>query len=223
MNIDDILHASTGCSAIISAHGVRPTRFFKLRDLYKHPKSDDSHPYNVNFLATKRIIAAMQINKIDKLVRITGALVDKSPFLPFVYLFNLLLSKTIKWHEASEIAIRASGLDYTVIRPTEITETVNLGQEKSSPNDGVAPTKLVLLAGDSGKSAKLPGEISIDNVADLCVKSVLDERLQGACSKTTLIVNTEVSIHPCIRYIPLCKLYTPIYPIYPRSAKDPVL
>ena len=43
-----------------------------------------------------------------------------SAFNPFRVLFNGLLSFSSKWHEASEIAIRSSGFDYTIIRPTEI-------------------------------------------------------------------------------------------------------
>jgi nucleoside-diphosphate-sugar epimerase len=197
-NMNDILFASKDCSAIISTHGVRPTRLSQLQDLFRHPKLDDSHPYCVNFLGTKRILAAMQINKVDKLVRITGALVDKNEFLPFVYLFNLLLSKTIKWHEATEIAIRASGVDYTVIRPTGIREKVTLSKGKgNAPSDGMPEeTRLVLLPGDSGESAKTPGQISIDDLSDLCIKSITDPRLQGANSKATLIVSTELGKGP---------------------------
>jgi hypothetical protein len=72
-------------------------------------------------MGVKNLLAAMKINGVGKLVRITGSLVGKSPFLPFIFLFNILLSMTNKWHERSEIAIRESNIDYTVIRPTELS------------------------------------------------------------------------------------------------------
>ena len=61
----------------------------------------------------KRILAAMKINNINRLIRITGALTTKSAFSPFVFLFNLLGSFRVKWNELSEIDIRRSGVDYT--------------------------------------------------------------------------------------------------------------
>ena len=61
----------------------------------------------------KRILAAMTINKVSRLIRITGALTDKNAFSPFVFLFNLLGSFRIKWNELSEIDIRRNGVDYT--------------------------------------------------------------------------------------------------------------
>ena len=75
-----------------------------------------------NCLGTKKILAAMAINRVEKLVRITGALVNTNEFHPFVYLFNSFFSKSVKWHELTEQAIRASAVDYTVIRPTGIVK-----------------------------------------------------------------------------------------------------
>ena len=112
-NIDDVIAASKDCQSIIAVHGVKPPRISKFSDLWTNPKSDKDHPYNINYLGTKKVLAAMHINKINKLVRITGTLTDKNEFSFFVFLFNSLLSKTIKWHELSEIAIRNSGIDYT--------------------------------------------------------------------------------------------------------------
>ena len=120
-NLDSIIAASVDCSAIVDVHGMRPTRFSKISDLFNHPRNIPSHPYNVNYLGVKKILAAMEINKVSKIVRITGALVGKSAFIPIRILFNVLLSMTTRWHEASEMSIRNSGFDYTVLRPTELT------------------------------------------------------------------------------------------------------
>ena len=126
------MKASEDCHTIISTHGMKPPRRSKLGDLLRNPASDMDHPYNINFLGTKKILAAMQINNVKKLVRITGALVNTNEFHPFVFLFNSLLSNSVKWHEQSEQAIRASGIDYTVIRPTGIV------QELKSTNNEVS-------------------------------------------------------------------------------------
>lgn len=100
------------CSFVLPA-GPRPRRYFKISDLWTHPKHDINHPYSVNYLGIKRILAAMYMNKIPKLIRITGALTDRNPFSPFVMLFNLLGAFRIKWNHLSEIDIRKSGIDYT--------------------------------------------------------------------------------------------------------------
>ena len=75
----------------------------------------------------------MKENKVPKYIRITGATVGKNPFFsPFRVLFAILLSLSGKWHEASEIAIRDSGIDYTVLRPTGIkSEPSALAQNRS--------------------------------------------------------------------------------------------
>lgn len=181
-NMEDIMKATYNCTTIIDVHGPKPPRFSKLRDIFLHPKSDPTHPYNVQFLGIKRILSAMEVNKVKKLVRITGSLVDKNTFLPFVFLFNFLLSKTIKWHEMSEIAIRKSGVDYTVIRPPGIREHVKLSDDESSPRH------LRLVAGDGGKKLKSRGQISVNDLAELCVLAAEDERL----SKRTVLCAEEL-------------------------------
>ena len=125
-NLDSLIQASAGCSTVVDVHGMKPSRIGKITDLFNHPKNIPYHPYNVNYLGVKRILTAMETNKVKKIIRITGAFVDKSAFSPLRVLFNVLLSMTSAWHEASEIAIRNSGLDYTVIRPTEIVNTTSV-------------------------------------------------------------------------------------------------
>lgn len=130
-NLDSLITASADCSAVVDVHGMRPTRFSKITDLFTHPRDIPSHPYNINYLGVKKVLAAMEINKVSKIVRITGALVDKSAFIPVRILFNFLLSMTTRWHEASEICIRNSGFDYTVLRPTELVNEPRVVRENS--------------------------------------------------------------------------------------------
>lgn len=98
-DISSLVEATSGCDVVIDVHGMRPPRFTKIFDLFRHPKNDPTHPYNVNYLGTRRVLAAMKINNVKKLVRITGALTGKSPFRFPVWLFDILLSMSPKWHE----------------------------------------------------------------------------------------------------------------------------
>lgn len=185
-SMDDLLFASEGCDAIVSVQGVKPPRFSKLKDLFVHPKNDAGHPYNINYMGTKRILAAMHINRINRLVRITGSLVGKSPFFPFVAFFNILLSKTVKWHEMSEIAIRQANVDYTIIRPSEISsDAPNYLYNRSAENDG---RHTFMTSADNGSPYKTKNAISVEDVAELCTQSLFDDRLD----KATVICGTTI-------------------------------
>ena len=174
--MDCLLTASEGCETVISVHGVKPPRYSRITDLFIHPKRLGNHPYNVNYLGVQKILAAMEMNKCKKLIRITAVSVDKSAFYPFRVLFNLLLSFTAKWHEASEIAIRRSGIDYTVIRPTGIQEI---------PSASMNPRRsLILLPGDSPVKPPLPGRIPVEDIGELVIKSI------DNLSKTTVVCSS---------------------------------
>lgn len=176
ISMQDLLRATKDCDAVIDVHGCTPPRFSKITDLFKDPSKDVSHPYNVNYIAMIKLTTAMTINRVPKLVRITGSFVDKSPFKPFVTLFNLLLSQTVKWHEMGEICIRKSGIDYTVIRPPGIRDNLTVPE----------PHKLVLVPGDSVEDIQRPGQIAVRDLAALCVLAVDETRLSNA----TVVSNT---------------------------------
>lgn len=216
-DVSSIVKASEGCTvikhsytwnvcllihnilqAIIACHGVRPPRFSRIYDVVVHPRNFRNHPYSVNYIGIKNVLAAMKVNNVDKLVRITGSLCGKSCFLPFVALFNILLSVTAKWHERAEIAIRNSGVNYTVLRPPEISneESVRLQNNRS----------LVLLNGDSGERAPLPGRIPVDDLADICIKAVTDNRL----SRSSIIVSSQAGKGPTTWDLLLPKVIHPI-------------
>lgn len=175
-NVGDVIKSSEGCDAVISVHGMKPLRFSRLTDLFSNFKKDPIHPYNVNFIGVKNIIAAMEINRVRKLVRVTGGLVSLNPFYWAVALFNILLSQTVKWHEHAEIAIRKSGLDYTVIRPSEIIDRPPLASQADAKPTAKQPKSLFLTT-PGGARKKARNSISKFDVADLCVRAVNDPRL----------------------------------------------
>lgn len=203
-NTQDILKACGGCDAIIAVHGPKPIRFSRLTDLFRHPKNDPNHPYSLYFLGMKKILAAMELQRVPKLVRVTGALVGRSAFNPFVALFNIVLSGAVRWHEQGELAIRQSGVDYTVIRPPEIVDEPPLVQlmqnnqttvnelEISTVGSGssivsLPPQHLHLQSYEKNRAASKKSvrmSVSVADVADLCIAGVVDEKL----SRTTLLL-----------------------------------
>ena len=152
---------------------MKPPRLTKISDLWRHPSYDLSHPYNVNFIGTKNIVDACKLNNVRKVIRLTGALTGKPATLPFVILFNLLLSFSPKWHEKSEKYIRQSGLNYTCVRPTEL---------KNNGPASETNRNLILIQGDSDKRPPIPGMISINDVSDLCILSAIDPYSKFDCS-----------------------------------------
>ena len=182
-NMETLLNATQGCSTVVDVHGMRPLRFSKLTDFFCHPKGDPLHPYNVNYLGVEKILSAMSINKVNKIVRVTGSLVGKSAFLYQRVLFNVLLSFTGKWHEASEMAIRKSGLDYTVVRPTGLMEESSISLQKNR--------SLVLIPGDSKELPK-SRQIPIVDVADLIVLAATQSvDGQSRLSRSSVVCGTE--------------------------------
>ena len=147
-NVADIESIRQACrqasdvQSIICVHGVRPPRLSKLSDLLAagRPRDSDAasldpnHPATVNLQGTKNVLMVMQETGIPKLVRVTGALVGK-PNTFFSALFNLLLSFSNMYHELSEVAIRASGLDYTILRPTGIRDEPSCAEHNAEQAD----------------------------------------------------------------------------------------
>ncbi len=85
----------------------------------------------MNYIGIQNIIKAMKVNKVSKLIRITGAAVGKSPFNPFKFLFAVLLSMSTKWFEMSENYIRencSGDINYTVLRPTGLSTLPSASQ-----------------------------------------------------------------------------------------------
>lgn len=118
LDVDSLNMAMFDCSMAISVHGTtHPT---KLQSTFKI--TDKSHPYFVNYVATKNVVDACIKNNIPTFVRTTGLLAGYSQWNFFSMLFNAVFSNNIHWHRQSEKYIRESGVTYTIIRPGGIKE-----------------------------------------------------------------------------------------------------
>lgn len=190
-------------ASVISVHGTSPPRLSRLTDLSGAQVAEANHPATVNYQGVCNILAAMKEARVKRLVRVTGALAGK-PNKVFCALFNLLLSFTVKYHELSEMAIRASGVEYAVIRPTGIRDEPSAASQNAaldSPPDATKAedsatlskrsrrTGLVALPGDGRENVRLPGKISVADLAALCVAGA-----EGGASwppRSTLVVSTD--------------------------------
>jgi nucleoside-diphosphate-sugar epimerase len=83
-----------------------------------------------------------------------------------------------QWHERSELAIRRSGVNYTVLRPTEIVD-----QPPAKENN----RDLILIQGDSGERAPLPGSISINDIVDIIMLAIANKE---TLSQTSVIISS---------------------------------
>jgi putative NADH-flavin reductase len=109
---------------------------------------------------TANIVSAMKAVGMKRLVCISSFAVGESRqgfFANFVWLF---LRKALEEHEKQETIIKASGLDWTIIRPTQLTNTPKRGAYRTgkvSPGFGSA--------------------ISRADVADFALKTLTDGSL----------------------------------------------
>uniref|UniRef100_A0A7S1HA13 NAD(P)-binding domain-containing protein n=1 Tax=Hemiselmis andersenii TaxID=464988 RepID=A0A7S1HA13_HEMAN len=178
---ESLTEAVRGCRAVICTAAVKPMRFGKVSDLWSDPFSDPGHPANLNLRGIQNLISACEETSppVQKLVRVTGLSVGLSPWSPISILFSLVNSFANRWNREGELAIRASSMDYTVIRPAGI---------KDCPKASETGDKL-LLATDApeweGQRPPATTGISREDVADLVCASVDDKRL----SKATLRVS----------------------------------
>lgn len=199
LDVESLKVATSQVDSVVDVHGVKPPRFIKLGDLFRAPRENDStHPYNINYKGTRNLLEAMKMNKNKKLIRLTGALVGASAFKPFVALFNFLLSYSNKWHQLSEKLIRESGVDYTVVRPSEIADEPSAVAQTYPPlGEAVNARYLMAVPGDSEKRDPIPvpSKISKYDVADLCVEAVIKAQ-PGYLSKSTVICCSQAGDGP---------------------------
>jgi len=168
-----------GCASVVACVTNRPLRFSKVSDLWSDPLQDPTHPASLNYAGICNLIdASTESETVRKLVRVSGLSVGLSAWNPISILFSIVLAFANKWNREGEIAIRASGLDYTVIRPAGL---------KDCPPASVTGDKLLLAseAWGMGKSPPATTGISREDVADLAIISIEDARL----SNTTLRVS----------------------------------
>lgn len=138
----------TGCCACLAVHGAR--RSSKLADLWTDAEQDKTHSRWVNLEGVRNIIAAGKATNCTRIVRVTGK--GESPWSVFSILINGLGSFAKAYNYEGEALLRASDVDYTIVRPGVMKEQ--------------APSSLALA--DDGRDLKV-APVSYAAIADLCV------------------------------------------------------
>ena len=117
------------------------------------PSLDPTGPYQVDFQGTKNLVDAARSKDIEQFVFVSSLCV--SNFFHPLNLFWLILW----WKQQAEQYLRASGLNYTIVRP---------GGLKNEDN----PNPVVM----SGADTLFDGSIPRQKVAQVCVESLTNVR-----------------------------------------------
>ena len=126
---------------------------------------NDLKKTTVRTTGTINIINGMQKNNVKRLMVVTAMGVGSSWTTLSLFnrfFFATMLKSSRKDHEAQEIAVRESHLDWTIIRPSGLTDTPRTGVYKVGEN---------ILATTS--------KISRADIADLILKEIKHETLIG--------------------------------------------
>jgi len=150
-SVDDIAETLKGASALIIATGFIPGNPLKM----------NSEAHKVDNLGTIRLVDAAKKAGVQKVVMVSSILTngrnwgqEKSAGFVITNAFGNVLDEKI----IAENYLRASGLDYTIVRP---------GGLKAKP-----PTGELKISGEDTLNS---GEISRDLVADVCVACLTDK------------------------------------------------
>jgi uncharacterized protein YbjT (DUF2867 family) len=154
-NVDSLMQAIGDCTKIICATGARPSL-------------DPTGPYQVDYVGTKNLVDAAQAKDIQHFSIVTSLCVSK--FFHPLNLFWLILY----WKQQGENYLRASGLNYTIVRP---------GGLKNDEVSGI----LVMSKADT----LFEGSIPRQKVAEVCVESLSQP---GAVNKVIEIVCQSTAI-----------------------------
>ncbi len=156
------------CQACLALWGA--TRRSKVSDLWNSniADTDPSHAKQVNYQGVLNLIEACQTSECPRIVRITGKGEDPTGF--FSVLINSLGSMAKAWNYQGEQALRASSVDYTIIRPGIMSNDAPEGSTLKLVDDG----------GD------LPvARIRYSDIATLCI-DCLDYPNAARCTLTAM-------------------------------------
>jgi nucleoside-diphosphate-sugar epimerase len=163
-SVDQIAATLQGADSLVIATGFIPGNPFKM----------NAAAHEVDNLGTIRLVDAAKKAGVKKVVMVSSILTngrnwgqEQSPGFVITNAFGNVLDEKL----VAENYLRASGLDYTIVRP---------GGLKAKP-----PTGALLVFGEDTTNA---GEISRDLVADVCVASLTDPK---ASNKVLEIVEDE--------------------------------
>lgn len=139
MNPADMARAVEGQDAVIVTLGISENAL-RVR-LF----GSAGTPLDVRSAGTRNVIAAMRKHGVRKLVVQTsfgvGETRDKLP-LAYRLLFQLLLKPQIADTEQQEQAVRASGLDWVIAQPVNLTDEVEDADAFASPRGEVRGMKV---------------------------------------------------------------------------------
>jgi uncharacterized protein YbjT (DUF2867 family) len=154
-SVDDLAATLQGADKLVIAVGFVPGNPLKM--------SQAAH--EVDNVGTCKLIDAAKRAKVKKVVMVSSILTngrawgqEKAPGFVVTNAFGGVLDEKI----VAENYLRASGLDYTIVRP---------GGLKAKPPSGALFV--------SGEDTLLAGEISRDLVADVCVASLTDSKVSN--------------------------------------------
>ena len=126
LDVDSLRNLVQGCDACVSLHGATaPKPFVKALIPMLYPETTPTHPKQINYQGIKNLITVLEGTKIP-LVRITGK--GESPWSFFSILINTLGGIAKGWNYEAEQLLRLSSVDYRIIRPGVMTDSVD--QEK---------------------------------------------------------------------------------------------
>lgn len=147
-SLESLVQSCTGVDAVICAVGFVPGSPFGMKD----------QAHLVDNLGTKRLVDACVQAKVKKVVLVSSILTngrawgqEKSPGFVVTNAFGGVLDEKIE----AENYLRASGLDYTIVRP---------GGLKAKP-----PTGELQVFGEDKLNS---GEVSRDLVASVCIEAL---------------------------------------------------
>ena len=159
-SVAQIAETLKGAEALVIATGFVPGNPFKM----------DAAAHAVDNLGTVALIDGAKAAGVGKVVLITSILTDgpawgqvNSPGYQVTNAFGHVLEEKL----VAEKYLRASGLDWTIVRP---------GGLKADPPQGGLFV--------SGENTLNSGEISRDLVADVCVAAISDAQARAPCATT---------------------------------------
>lgn len=172
-NADSLQQLLEGTTHCVAAHGPSaPKPFLKallFPSLWYPEDTTPSHPKQLNYEGIKKLIAAIEASPTcTRLVRVTGK--GEDPWSFFSILINALGGLAKGWNYEGEQLLRKSKVDYTIIRPGIMKET--LSDKEASSEYGLK---------DNGQDMKVTA-VSYRQIADLMVQS-LD---YSNCARSTL-------------------------------------
>jgi NAD(P)-dependent dehydrogenase (short-subunit alcohol dehydrogenase family) len=114
-----------GCDACVAAHGApAPKPFWRsliLPNIF-YSETLPQHPKQVNYQGLKNVLQVMNETSCKTIVRITGK--GESPWSFFSILINALGALAKAWNYEGEQLLRSSGMDYIIIRPGVMKDSV---------------------------------------------------------------------------------------------------